>query len=99
MKYIWAKVRQRREMKKEKAFQAELMCKIKDADNFDARLYAREKLDKVNAVLLPKLWKGKRLPEFVIKDLLAKQQKKKAQRLIDLERRKKMNLDTSAYKF
>ncbi|XP_014282775.1 uncharacterized protein [Halyomorpha halys] len=99
MKFIWAKVRQRREMKKEKAFQAELMCKIKEAENFDARQYVREKLDKTNAVLLPKLWRGKRLPEFVIKDLLLKKQRKEAQRLQDLERRKKMNLDPSAYKF
>lgn len=28
MKYVWAKVRQKREMRKEKAFQAELMAQV-----------------------------------------------------------------------
>lgn len=28
MKYVWAKVRQKREMRKEKAFQAELMGQV-----------------------------------------------------------------------
>ena len=86
-------------MKKEKAFQSELMCKVKEAEAFDAKQYAREKLNRANAVLLPKLWKGKRLPEFVIKDLISKKNKKEAQRLQDIDRRQKINLNVSDYKF
>lgn len=99
MKFLWARVRQRREMKKEKAFQAELMGQINEAQKFDAAMYAKEKIDKANAVLLPKLWKGKRLPEFIIKQLVAEKQRKTALNKENLERRKKMDLQVSNYKF
>lgn len=46
MKFVWAKVRQKREAKKEKAFQAELVDKIKLAEKFDAAKYVAEKLQK-----------------------------------------------------
>ncbi|XP_046743433.1 uncharacterized protein LOC124409694 [Diprion similis] len=46
MKYEWAKVRQKREMRKEKAFQAELLAQIAVAEQFDAEKYVMEKLEK-----------------------------------------------------
>ncbi|BES91640.1 Hypothetical protein NTJ_04448 [Nesidiocoris tenuis] len=76
MKYEWAKKRQRRELKKEKAFQAELMAQIRESKKFDAAAYVAEKLRQANEVPLPKYWRGKRLPEFVIKDLLKEKQEK-----------------------
>ena len=69
--------RQRREMRKEKAFQAELMAKVKDAEAFSAEAYVTEKLNKVNEVPLPRYWKGKRLPQFIIKDLVEKEKLRK----------------------
>lgn len=99
MKFEWAKVRQRREMKKEKAFQAELMGQISEAEKFDAAMYAKEKISKANAVILPKLWKGKRLPEFIIKQLVDEKERKAAINKQNLERRKKMDLKVSSYKF
>lgn len=99
MKFEWAKVRQRREMKKEKAFQAELMGQISEAEKFDAAMYAKEKISKANAVILPKLWKGKRLPEFIIKQLVDEKERKDAINKQNLERRKKMDLKVSSYKF
>lgn len=70
MKFEWAKVRQRREMRKEKAFQAVLIAQIKEAERFDAEKYVAEKLRKANEVPLPRHWKGRRLPAFIIKQKL-----------------------------
>ncbi|KAJ4440246.1 hypothetical protein ANN_08385 [Periplaneta americana] len=70
MKYEWAKVRQRREMRKEKAFQAKLIAQIKEAEKFDAKKYVEERLQKAHEMPLPRTWKGKRLPFFIIKQKL-----------------------------
>lgn len=70
MKFEWAKVRQRREMRKEKAFQGELLAQIKEAEKFDAAQYVAEKLRQAHEVPIPRTWKGKRLPEFIIKQKL-----------------------------
>lgn len=70
MKFEWAKVRQRREMRKEKAFQAKLLTQIKEAEQFDAEKFVSEKLRKANEVPLPRHWKGRRLPAFIIKQKL-----------------------------
>lgn len=68
MKFEWAKVRQRRELRKEKAFQAVLINQIKEAEKFSAEQYVADKLRKANETVIPKYWKGKRLPEFIIKE-------------------------------
>ncbi|GLH06896.1 uncharacterized protein GBIM_12474 [Gryllus bimaculatus] len=47
MKFEWAKVRQRRELRKEKLFQAKLVAQMKEADEFDAAEYVSEKLRKI----------------------------------------------------
>lgn len=39
--------------------------------------------------ILPNRWRGKRLPKFVIKDLIAKAQAKKQAKIEAVERRKK----------
>jgi hypothetical protein len=70
MKYEWAKVRQRREMRKEKAFQAGLIAQITKAEKFDAEEYVAARLQKAHEVPLPRTWKGKRLPFWIIKQKL-----------------------------
>lgn len=40
--------------------------------------------------ILPNRWRGKRLPEFVIKDLIAKAQAKKQAKSEAVERRKQL---------
>ncbi|XP_017849032.1 uncharacterized protein LOC108604191 isoform X2 [Drosophila busckii] len=70
MKFEWAKVRQRREMRKEKAFQAQLMSQIKTAEAFSAEQHVNEVLRDANETPLPRYWKGRRLPEFIIKEKL-----------------------------
>ncbi|XP_049951322.1 uncharacterized protein LOC126458383 [Schistocerca serialis cubense] len=49
MKFEWAKVRQRRELRKEKKFQAGLIKKIKIAESFDAKAFVAQKLAKAHA--------------------------------------------------
>lgn len=70
MKFEWAKVRQRREMRKEKAFQAKLIAQIKDAEAFNAAKYVADKIHKAKETPLPRHWKGRRLPAFIIKEKL-----------------------------
>lgn len=70
MKFEWAKVRQRREMRKEKAFQAQLMSQVKEAEAFSAEQYVADVLRQANESPLPRYWKGRRLPAFIIKQKL-----------------------------
>lgn len=67
-----------------------MILQVKEAENFNATNYVQEKLNIVNMSILPNRWRGKRLPEFVIKDLIAKSQAKKQAKLEAMERRKKM---------
>jgi len=78
MKFEYAKRRQKRELKKEKAFQAVLIAQIKEAEKFSAEQYVADKLKQANDNPIPKYWRGKRLPEFVVKELMEKQEKKRA---------------------
>lgn len=70
MKFEWAKVRQRREMRKEKAFQATLIAQIKVAEAFDAAKFVSNKIQKAKETPLPRFWKGRRLPAFIMKQKL-----------------------------
>ncbi|XP_050075513.1 uncharacterized protein LOC126562950 [Anopheles maculipalpis] len=70
MKFEWLKIRQRRELKKEKLFQAELLGQIREAEKFSAEAYVASKLRQATDVPLPRFWKGKRLPQFIIKQKL-----------------------------
>lgn len=54
MKYEWAKVRQRREWKKEKEFQAGLIAQCKQAEAFSAEEYVQSRIDKLNELLAKK---------------------------------------------
>lgn len=63
-------VKQRRRQVKEKIFQNELLAMIKDANEFSAEKYVSEKLEKANHNPLPTRWRHKRLPEFIIRQLL-----------------------------
>lgn len=67
MKFEWAKLRQKREFNKEKAFQAVLIQQCKEAEAFSAEKYVDEKLSRLHEIVVPRYWKGKRLPEFLIR--------------------------------
>ena len=69
MKFEWAKVRQRREMRKEKAFQAELIGQIKAAEKFDAATYVSERLAKLRELEAPKISDTNKRKRWEFKDL------------------------------
>ncbi|XP_063382784.1 uncharacterized protein LOC134669194 [Cydia fagiglandana] len=70
MRHRWARIKQRRRQIKEKAFQNELLALIKQANDFSAEQYVASKLEKANHTPLPTRWRHKRLPEFIIRQLL-----------------------------
>lgn len=70
MKFEWGRLRQRREMRREKAFQAELIAQIKEAEKFSAAQYVADKLRQATEEPIPRFYKGKRLPQFIIKEKL-----------------------------
>lgn len=86
MKFEWAKRRQRREFRKEKLFQGEMVAQIKEAEKFSAEEYVEEKIKKATDVPLPRYWKGKRLPAFIIKELIEEDRLKK-QRILEKKER------------
>ncbi|XP_054268279.1 uncharacterized protein LOC128990074 [Macrosteles quadrilineatus] len=91
MKFEWAKVRQRREMRKEKLFQAGLIEKIKLAEAFDPVKYTADKIAKSKVVDLPKHWHGVRYPEFIIKQLIEEKEAKEKEAKADEKRRASMS--------
>ncbi|XP_072938117.1 cytochrome b-c1 complex subunit 2, mitochondrial-like [Epargyreus clarus] len=70
MRFRWARIKKNRRIKKEKIFQNELLALVKQANEFSAEQYVAEKLRKANHTPLPTTWKHKRLPAFIIRQLL-----------------------------
>ncbi|CAH0725140.1 unnamed protein product, partial [Brenthis ino] len=70
MRHRWARVKKNRRIKKEKIFQNELLSMVKQANEFSAEMYVKGKLDKANHTPLPTRWRHKRLPEFIIRQLM-----------------------------
>lgn len=54
MKFVWRSVRQKREWKKEKEFQAGLIAQCKEAEAFSAEDYVQERINKLNELLAKK---------------------------------------------
>lgn len=77
MQFVWAKIRIKRNQKKEKLFQAELIGKIKEAEAFEAKEYVDERLNILNKERLPRTYRGEILPPEMIKQFL---DEKKAKR-------------------
>ncbi|CAK1542415.1 unnamed protein product [Leptosia nina] len=70
MRHRWARVKKNRRIKKEKVFQSELAMMVKQAHEFSAEQYVASKIDRANHTPLPTRWKHKRLPQFIIRQLL-----------------------------
>uniref|UniRef100_A0A2A4JHD1 Ribosomal protein mS38 C-terminal domain-containing protein n=1 Tax=Heliothis virescens TaxID=7102 RepID=A0A2A4JHD1_HELVI len=70
MRYTWARIKQHRRQTKEKNFQNALLAMVKEANEFQAEKYVADKIHKANHTPLPTRWRHKRLPEFIIRQLL-----------------------------
>ncbi|KZC05844.1 PREDICTED: uncharacterized protein LOC107194135 [Dufourea novaeangliae] len=77
MKFVFAKLRQKRNLKKERLFQAQLIEKIEAAKAFNAKEYVAEKLKFLNAERIPKTYRGEILPPEMIKKFLEAERQKK----------------------
>lgn len=77
MKYLWAKIRVRRNLKREKEFQADLIAKIKLAEAFDPKAYVNERLSILQKEFIPRSYMGEILPQNEIKQFLDKEKAKK----------------------
>ncbi|XP_042240432.1 uncharacterized protein LOC121878338 isoform X2 [Homarus americanus] len=80
MKFVWLKARQKREYQKEKLFQAEQMAKVRDFEAFDAANYVTDVLRRTKEKPIPRFWKGKRLPQPIIQQLMEEEEIKKKRR-------------------
>ncbi|XP_029175965.1 uncharacterized protein LOC114944284 [Nylanderia fulva] len=67
MKFVWAKLRHKRNVKREKLFQAGLIDKIKQAQAFDAKEYVKERLNILNKEKIPRTYRGEIIPTQMIK--------------------------------
>ncbi|XP_076654252.1 uncharacterized protein LOC143359841 [Halictus rubicundus] len=75
-KFQMETIRARRNLKKEKAFQEELLAKIKEAEAFDAKAHVQKKLDLLLKERIPKTYRGEILPAATIKQFLAEKEEK-----------------------
>lgn len=57
------------------------MARVRDFEAFDAVTYVSDILKRFNEKPLPKTWEGKRLPAFVIKELMEKAELKRLLRI------------------
>lgn len=61
------------------SLQATQMAKIRYFEAFDAASYVADVLRRTKEKPIPRVWKGKRLPKFLIKQLMEEEKKKKQQ--------------------
>ena len=80
MKFVWAKAKQRREWKKEKRFLNGLLNQIKVAQKFSAEEFVNEMISKATESPPPKYYKSRRMPTWLILEILEKEKQKKLDR-------------------
>jgi len=90
MKYVYAKVKLRREIRNEKLFLNTQMALIREAQKFDAKAYVSDILRRAKAEPLPTRWEGKYYPEPMIKEKMELDVKRKRQEYLSiLDKRQK----------
>lgn len=81
MQFEWAKVRARRNIKKEKIFQTELIAMVEKVHEFNAKDYVANRLAELDKEVLPKTWRGEILPANTIRQFMKEREEKKARRI------------------
>ncbi|CRL06342.1 CLUMA_CG018900, isoform A [Clunio marinus] len=80
MKFLWLKVTQRRELRKEKAFRAELLDQIREAEKFSAEEYVADRIRQATETPIPRFWKSKRYPKDLIRGFMEEEERKKEEK-------------------
>jgi len=73
---LWRKKYAMREKKREIEFRQKMIAKVNEAKKFEPQKYVDDYLEDMNYELIPKTYKGKRLPQWLIKQLLEDDEKK-----------------------
>lgn len=73
---LWRKKYAMREKKREIEFRQKMIAKVNEAKKFEPQKYVDDYLEDMNYELIPKTYKGKRLPQWLIKQLLEEDEKK-----------------------
>ncbi|XP_076763676.1 uncharacterized protein LOC143431058 [Xylocopa sonorina] len=81
MQFIWAKIRARRNILKERTFQAKQVEKIKKALAFDAKQYVADRLAILDKERIPMTFRGEILPRNVIKQFIEEKKEQQRRRL------------------
>lgn len=76
MQFFWRKVKQRRELLREKNFQAEQVALIQKAENFDPAKYVMEKLHELEKEFIPRTYRSEVLPQDMIKKFIEEKKRK-----------------------
>lgn len=78
--------------------QATQMAKVRKYESFDAAEYVNYVLETAKAKPIPRVWKGKRLPQFLIKDLMEKEKFKKIKNMQEIQEREELKKIKNNYK-
>jgi len=73
---IWRKKYAFRERRREVEFRQRMKAKVHEAQKFDPEKFVNDYLEDMKYELVPKTYKGKRLPRFMIKQLLEEDEHK-----------------------
>lgn len=96
MKFVWLKVRQRRELRRERNYLNEKMALIEAARKFDAKEYVASVIRKANEVPTPRKWQDPIMPQWYKEQEMLKEIKsKRYQKLLDLHLNHKIKIDNN----
>lgn len=80
MKFVWAKLRHKRNLQKIKRFESAMIAKIKEAQAFDAKEYVQGRLNILNKERIPRVYRGELIPQEMIKKFLDEKKAKREAR-------------------
>ena len=78
---LWRKKYVAKEKKREMEFRQKMIAKMNEANKFDPEKYVDEYLEDMNYELIPKTYQGKRLPQWLIKELMFEDVKKEERKV------------------
>lgn len=85
MHYKWAKVKERRYIRKEKAYLDEKLALIQDAMKFDAKEYVANVIQKANEKPLARKWTDPLMPDWFREQEMAKEERlKRYQKVVNM---------------
>lgn len=85
VQFLRAKIKIRRELKREKKFHASLLAQIKQAQNFDAKKYVAKRIEKYITPVPLRMWKGEVLSKAMIEAFQKEKEENKLRKKLKRE--------------